>query len=275
MNVVRAAQAWGEGRLSSANGPAGPFRQERDLRDVQHRPWPLPREPWTMGQVWVDLLFAHWSLPASALEPLVPGELALDTFDGRAWIGVVPFRIEGLRFRGTRPAPGLASFPEINVRTYVTVNGRPGVYFFSLDAGSWPAVLAARATYRLPYFRSRIETGRKNQSWSFRSRRISPVGHAAAFAAGYGPCGDPLPVTDGSLERWLAERYCLYTLDRRRRVYRAEIHHPPWPLQKAWAEFGENTMTAPLGLKLEGEPLLHFSTRQDAALWPIRRVDRD
>ena len=225
-----------------------------------------------MGQVWLELLFAHWSLPVAALESLVPPELPIDTYEGRAWIGLVPFLLEGLHLRGTPPVPGLSSFAEINVRTYVTVNDRPGVHFFSLDAASWPAVIGARSTYRLPYFRARIDAGRQGETRLYRSKRIASRGAAAAFAAEYGPVGEPLPVVDGSLERWLAERYCLYTLDRRRRIYRGEIHHQPWPLQNAWADIAENTMTAPLGLDLPGEPLLHFSARQDALLWPIRRV---
>ena len=273
--LLRAVQTAGESLLSRANGPEGAFRQEEVLREAGYRPWPLPREPWSMGQIWSDLLFAHWSFPADAIERLVPPELPLDTYEGRAWIGVVPFRIESLRLRGTPALLGLSSFAEINVRTYVTVNGRPGVYFFSLDAATWRAVLAARGTYRLPYFRSGIEAGRSDGKLYFCSRRISLGRAAVTFAAEYGPVGDPLPIVEGSLERWLAERYCLYTVDRQRRVYRGEIHHPPWPLYRAWADLTENTMTAPLGLRLEGDPLLHFSARQDAALWPIHRVVSD
>jgi uncharacterized protein YqjF (DUF2071 family) len=252
--------------------PFGDLRQAAVLGETGHRPWPLPREPWLMGQVWTDLLFAHWPVPAVSLAPVVPPELPLDTYEGKAWIGVTPFRVRGLRLRGTAPVPVLSSFAEINVRTYVTLEGRPGIFFLSLDASSRPAVFAARRSYRLPYFRAAIEMETGGKGVRFVSRRVSQDGPAAEFAAEYGPRGGRLPVVAGSLERWLTERYCLYTLDERQRVYRADIHHPPWPLRRAWAELSANTMALPFELDLDGEPLLHFSPRQDVALWPIRSL---
>jgi uncharacterized protein len=262
-------QSAGELALRPAPLVSDSFRQRAVLRETEHRPWPLPDEPWFMGQTWCDLLFAHWPVPAEALERVVPAELPLDTHDGSAWLGVTPFLVRGLRLRGTIPPPLLSSFPEINVRTYVIVDGKPGIYFLSLDAGSWAAVHAARRSYRLPYFRSRITTGAEGGGIGFDSVRISSDGPPAYFTGRYGPEGGPLPERPGSLERWLAERYCLYTLDERRRVYRGEIHHPPWPLRRGWAEIETNTMAMPYGIELEGDPLLHFSPRQDVALWPI------
>jgi uncharacterized protein YqjF (DUF2071 family) len=153
------------------------------------------------------------------------------------------------------------------VRTYVTVNGKPGIYFFSLDAASWAAVVAARRAYRLPYFRARMSMDVAGGEVRYGSRRISRDGPPAAFAGGYRATGPRLDVVDGSLERWLAERYCLYVVDSRGRILRADIHHPPWPLQPAAAEIDLNTMTAPLGIELDREPLLHFSARQDTLIW--------
>jgi len=225
-----------------------------------------------MGQTWTSLLFAHWPVPASALEEVVPPQLPLDTYDGSAWLGVTPFRVEGLRLRGTAPVPRLSSFPEINVRTYVTVDGKPGIYFLSLDADSCAAVRAARYSYRLPYFRSRISMSEREKETSFSGMRVSDDGPGASFQARYGPEGERLPQRPGSLERWLTERYCLYTLDEDELLYRGEIHHPPWPLQQASAEIDLNTMARPYGIVLEDEPLLHFSARQDVALWPIRPI---
>jgi uncharacterized protein YqjF (DUF2071 family) len=248
------------------------FRQRQVLEATGHRPWPLPTAPWAMGQTWVDLLFAHWRVPLERLEAVVPPQLTIDTYDGDAWLGVTPFRVEGLRLRGTTPVPFLSSFPEINVRTYVTVAGKPGIFFLSLDAGSWAAVLAARRSYRLPYSRSRIAIGVEGQGLRFDSERVSDDGPAASFRARYGPDGPRLPERSGTLERWLAERYSLYTLDECRRVQRGEIHHPPWPLQPAWAEIEVNTMASGFGIALEGEPLLHFSRRLNVALWRIRPV---
>jgi uncharacterized protein YqjF (DUF2071 family) len=267
---LRRLQGAGELMLAPAALVSDSFRQQAILGESSHRPWPLPSEPWFMGQVWTDLLFAHWQVPVEALQKVVPSQLPIDTHDGAAWLGVTPFRVGALRLRGTTPVPALSSFPEINVRTYVTVGAKPGIYFLSLDAGSRAAVHAARRSYRLPYFRSRISAGPERDGFRFDSVRTSSDGPRAYFEARYGPGGERLPQEDGSLERWLTERYCLYTLDERRRVHRGEIHHPPWPLQPAWAEIEVNTMAMPFGLVLEGEPLLHFSARQDVALWSLR-----
>jgi uncharacterized protein YqjF (DUF2071 family) len=267
--LLGAVQGLAEGLLRPAALLSDSFRQRDVLAESGHRPWPLPRRPWLMGQVWIDLLFAHWRVPAEALERVVPPQLPLDTYEGDHWLGITPFRVEGLRLRGTAPAPVLSSFPEINVRAYVNVDGRPGIHFLSLDADSWAAVFAARRGYRLPYFRSQIAMAAEASGVSFASRRVSGDGPAAAFRARYGPRGELLPRRPGSLERWLAERYCLYTLDERGRVLRGDIHHPPWPLQPAWAEIDHNTMTSGHRIPLEGEPLLHYSRRQDVALWSV------
>src|SRR6266404_10006502 len=124
------------------------------LQEVAHRPWPMPAGPWAMAQSWHDLLFAHWQVDAAALRPLLPPQLQIDTFGGSAWLAVVPFRMTGVRLPGTPALPWLSAFPELNVRTYVTCDGEPGVWFFSLDAGNALAVAIARAWFHLPYFRA-------------------------------------------------------------------------------------------------------------------------
>jgi uncharacterized protein len=222
-----------------------------------------------MAQTWRDLLFAHWRVARDALRRLVPETIELDTFDGTAWLAITPFEVTGLRLRGTPPVPGLSRFPELNVRTYVTVAGRPGVWFFSLDAGSAPAVVAARLTYRLPYHRADMTIARSNDRIRYDSRRARSQGELSAEYAPTGPAEPPQP---GTLAHWLVERYCLYAVDGRQRVLRAEIHHPPWPLQPATATFRRNTM-APLTLPAE-EPLLHFARRQDVVIWPPKTVTR-
>jgi uncharacterized protein YqjF (DUF2071 family) len=267
-----ALQGVGEAALRPAAALSDAFHQRSVLADDDHRPWPLPRRAWLMGQTWVELLFAHWPVPEEALRAVVPPQLPLDTFDGSAWLGITPFCVRGLRLRGTFPAPVLSSFPELNVRTYVSVEGKPGIYFLSLDADSIAAVHAARRSYRLPYFRSRIEVARDQEAVGYDLLRTADDGPPAYFTARYGPRGERLPVRKGSLERWLTERYCLYTLDAEERVQRGEIHHPPWPLRAAWAEIETNTMAMPFGVELEGEPLLHFSSRQDVVVWPLQRV---
>jgi uncharacterized protein len=269
---LRIVQGVGEAILGLAPLVSDGFRQREVLDESGHRPWALPQEPWFMGQTWCDLLFAHWPVAPEALKGVVPSALPLDTYEGTAWLGVTPFQVRGLRLRGTIPPPMLSSFAEINVRTYVSVGGKAGIYFLSLDADSRPAVQAARRFYRLPYFRSQISVGAEEEGLRFSSRRTSD-GPPAYFEARYGPAGGCLPPRPESLERWLTERYCLYTLDERRRIHRGEIHHPPWPLRPGWAEIETNTMTMPYGIDLEGDPLLHFSARQDVALWPIRQVE--
>src|ERR1700674_1035433 len=114
------------------------------LRNVVHRPWPLPAGQAVMTQSWPDLLFAHWPVDAEKLRALIPERLEIDTFDGRAWLAVVPFRMTNVRLRGTPAVPWLSAFPELNMRTYVTYDGEPGVWFFSLDAGNSLAVAIAR-----------------------------------------------------------------------------------------------------------------------------------
>ncbi len=268
--LLRGLQGAGEQLLRPATLVSDSFRQRRVLEETRHRPWPVLDEPWFMGQTWCDLLFAHWRLPVEELQRVVPPQLSLDTHDGSAWLGVTPFFVRGLRLRGTAPPPWLSTFPELNVRTYVSVDGMPGIYFLSLDAGSWPAVHAARRSYRLPYFHSRIVASAGRDCVSYDSLRTSGDGPPAHFQARYGPDGAPLPERPGSLERWLTERYCLYTLDEELRIHRGEIHHPPWALRPAWAEIETNTMAMPFGITTAGDPLLHFSARQDVALWPIR-----
>jgi uncharacterized protein len=244
-------------------------RQRAALRDTAHRPWPLPRRPWLMGQTWYDLLFAHWAIAPEALRPLVPPPLELDVRDGRAWLGITPFRVGGLRSRGTPPLPWLSHFPELNVRTYVNFRGRPGIYFFSLDAARVAAVIAARRGYRLPYFHAKMTIDHQGSTIGYESTRIDSSGPPAELRVRYRASGPRLAIDDGSIERWLSERYCLYVVDERGRALRGEIHHSPWPLKPAEATFEANTMAAPLGVELDSEPLLHYSARQDVLIWAL------
>jgi uncharacterized protein len=247
---------------------ASAVRQGTSTATAAHRPWPLPERSWLMGQSWFDLLFAHWRVDAARLRRVLPPGIELETIDGSAWIGVTPFEVRALRLRLTLPAPFVSTFPELNVRTYVTVDGKPGIYFLSLDAGSQLAVAAARRTYRFPYFKARMSARRDGETIDYSSERVPGSGPAAAFRAGYAPRGEPFVAVPGSLEWRLTERYCAYTLDEERRVLRAEIHHRPWSLRGAEAEIAVNTMTAPFGIELEGEPLLHLAHRQDVVIWP-------
>jgi uncharacterized protein YqjF (DUF2071 family) len=223
-----------------------------------------------MGQSWERLLFMHWPLEPQVLRPAVPAELPIDTFEGRAWIAITPFDVRALRLRGTPPIPWISHFPELNVRTYTTVDGRAGIWFLSLDAGSAPAVAAARRAYRLPYFRARMHLACHRERISYRSSSESPNRPRAALHVKYTPTGPRFTAPPGTLEHFLVERYCLYALDDAQRLHRADIHHPPWQLQPAAATIHENTMTAPFGIELPAAPpLLHYAQRQDVVIWPL------
>jgi uncharacterized protein YqjF (DUF2071 family) len=212
----------------------------------------------------------HWPVNSEVLQPLVPPELPLDTFDGQAWLGVVPFGMSGVRWRGTPALPWLSAFPELNVRTYVTLDNRPGVYFFSLDAANRIAVAFARRFYSLPYMRARMRLIHDSELIRYASIRTQTGVPPARFAARYRPAGPVFHAEPGTLASFLTDRYCLYTLDRRGRVLRGEIDHAPWPLQPAEVEVRRNTMVEPLGVKLTGDPLLHFAQRVDmVAWWPV------
>ena len=247
-------------------------RMKQILETVGHRPWALPEGNWTMVQRWHDLLFAHWPVKAESMRALLPEGLELDTFDGDAWVGVVPFRMSGIRLRLLPTLPWVSAFCELNVRTYVTRDSKPGVYFFSLDAANPVAVAVARRWYHLPYFRAEMSLQENEQGLAYRSLRTHRGAPSAVFRCRYRPAGDVYRAEPGSLEHWLTERYCLYTADASG-AYRAEIHHRPWPLQPAEAEIEDNTMAAAAGIEpADTQPLLHFAREILVPVWTLRRI---
>jgi uncharacterized protein YqjF (DUF2071 family) len=244
------------------------------LNHTAHRPWPLPRSPWIMKQVWHDLLFAHWPVPQAALRPLIPPQLEIDIFAGQAWLGVVPFRMSGVKMRGPFGIRGFSPFPELNVRTYVTRDSKPGVWFFSLDAANALAVWGARRGFHLPYFRAAMRC-EENAGWiHYESTRQHSGAPPASLRAKYLGVGEPFTATPGTLEYFLTERYCLYTANRSGRIIRCDIHHPAWSLQLAEASFQENTMASAAGISLTDQQphLLHFARRQDVVVWAPHRL---
>jgi uncharacterized protein YqjF (DUF2071 family) len=243
------------------------------LADAGHRPWPLPRGPWRGFMRWSSLAFLHWPVPADALRPHLPPELELDTFDGRAWIGVVPFRMEGVRHRGLPPVPTAADFAEVNVRTYVRGGGRAGVWFFSLDAASRLAVRGARWGLGLPYFDAAMRMRRDGDAVDYRSVRTHRGAPAAELRARYRPAGEPYHAAPGTLDHWLTERYRLFGRRRSGRVYGIDVHHAPWPLQRAEVEIERNTMAAASGIHLpDAPPLAHFASPVDVLAWGAEPV---
>lgn len=226
-----------------------------------------------MTQSWHDLLFAHWPVDPLRLRPLVPDRLTLDVFDGRAWVGVVPFHMSNVAARGTPALPWISAFPELNVRTYVSVGDKPGVYFFSLDASNPLAVVAARLVFHLPYYTASMHVHRDGEVVNYESRRQNGRASApAVFHARYEPVSPVRTPRIGSLEHFLTERYCLYTVYRGI-ARRLEIHHPPWPLQDAVVRIDANTMAAAAGIALPDDgPLLHYSRRQDMVAWRMTKT---
>jgi uncharacterized protein YqjF (DUF2071 family) len=219
-----------------------------------------------MTQSWHDLLFAHWPLDPDVLRARLPPGLPPDVFEGRAWIGVIPFHMTNVGPRGAPSLPGLSAFAELNVRTYVTLDDKPGVYFFSLDAASTLAVIGARTMFRLPYYRAEmvVHTGTRHVVYRSVRRSAAP----ARFAATYEPMGPVSQARPGTLEHFLTERYCLYTTTLNGEPRRLDIHHPQWPLQPAKAQIAVNTMATAAGITLPpSAPLLHFSKRMDVLTW--------
>ncbi len=236
------------------------------LQNVSHRPWPLPTSPWGWSQTWSDLAFAHYRASRRELRELIPGNLKLQEFDGSPWIAVVPFQLGHVRRRGLPWLPIMPSFPELNLRTYVEYDDKPGVWFFSLDAQSWPIVCGGRLGFHLPYHYASIRCQESEDGLAFASRRI---GGKVRFSGRYRAIGDSFIAEPGSFEHWATERYCLYTLNRRGEIVRGEVHHPPWPLREAEVEIDHNDLFAAAGLTPPTEkPHGLFSTGVDVVAYP-------
>lgn len=236
------------------------------LQNVAHRPWPLPGTPWAWHQTWSDLAFAHYRASRRELRALLPNGVTLQEFDGAAWVGVVPFQLGHMRRRNLPWLPIMPSFPELNLRTYVEVDGKPGVWFFSLDAQSWPIVLGGRLRFHLPYHYARIQFYEGTNGFVFKSNRLRG---RVRFAGRFRAQGDSYLADPGTFEHWATERYCIYSRTLRGEIVRTEVHHPPWPLQDATIEIEHNDLFAAAGLTSpSGTPRCHFSTGVDVVAYP-------
>lgn len=239
------------------------------LSRLAHRPWDLPTSPWTWRQSWRDLLFAHWPVRAADIRRFVPAPLRVQEFDGTSWVGLVPFRMAGVMRRPLPDLPWISAFPELNVRLYVEHEGKPGVWFLSLDAANRLAVWAARRFFHLPYFNARITVEETGDGIRYTARR--PAGEPF-LEARYRPTSPSYEGAPGTLEHWLAERYCLYAQSPDGTLWRNEVHHLPWPLQTAEAEFFRNTYLSSHGLQVPRDPVtLHFARRVDVVVWNAER----
>lgn len=221
---------------------------------------------------WEHLAFLHWPVSAEAVRPLVPAMLELDTFDGSAWVGVVPFRMNNVRAVLAPPIPTAHDFPELNVRTYVRMNGRAGVWFFSLDAESWLAVMAARAATNLPYFYARMREDKTESEVIYESERSHPGSPQADFRARYRPAGDVFVSAPETFDYWATERLCLFTATRDGAIERIDVEHDRWPLQRATADVERNTMADAAGIALpQTPPRVLYAERLDVvAHWPAK-----
>ncbi|CAN5601489.1 DUF2071 domain-containing protein [soil metagenome] len=222
---------------------------------------------------WTDVFFAHWPVPVDAIRPLIAPGLEIERFDGTAWLTIASLQISSLAPRFFPSLPGISAFPQLNVRTYVTTGGKPGVWFFSLDAADVLAVIGTRMVFHLPYVRALMTMNQVGGTVSFSSRRRDPFFPQAEFRAEYRSLGDPQPATGGALDAFLAERYCLYAADRDGRLYRSEVHHCPWPVQDVEAAILENTMHTAAGVRLPDlKPLVRYASRVDVLAWSSKRI---
>lgn len=241
------------------------------LGSVAHRPWDLPARPWTWRQSWRDLLFAHFPVPAAVLRRHVPPPLTVQEFDGTSWVGVVPFRMTGVMRRHLPDLPMISAFPELNVRLYVEHGGKPGVWFLSLDATNRLAVWAARRFFHLPYFNARIGIAERDGAIRYSAMRHDG---RAALEASYSPASPVYQSQPGTLDHWLTERYCLYARAPDGTMFRNDVHHAPWPLQRATASIDVNTYLQAHGLSVDAAPAtLHFARRLDVIVWGGERLD--
>jgi len=224
-----------------------------------------------MHQKWGKLLFMHWPIDANLLRPLIPAGLEIDTFDGSAWIAIVPFTMWDIRaFPPYVPAmPGLNAMHELNVRTYVHLNGTPGVWFFSLDCNNAAAVFGARTFYYLPYYNAELTLEQADSKIDYSLDRTDKP--KANFRATW-HIGTSLPTSEpDSLEFFLTERYCLFS-EHKSELYRSQIHHQSWPLQTATLDSHTSTMIDVLKLPEPTDPpLVHYAEEIAVDIWPLHK----
>jgi hypothetical protein len=248
------------------------------LYEVDHRPWLPPDGQWLLSQSWNDVLLMHFAVEPALLRKLVPCGLTLELYDGRAWLTIAPFCASHVRPSGVPPMPGLSYFTQINLRTYVTTEDKPGIYYLSADTTNLSAVWFARMFFRMQYWHASIQVSGATvksrnpaDAWiQFRASRLhgpTAADGAAKLQVACAPKGEVQRARAGSLDEFLTERYCVYSWFGRR-CYRIEIHHQPWPLQAAHVELRVNTMAEALGLKLPAQPdLCHYSRSLKMLTW--------
>lgn len=232
---------------------------------TNHRPWPLPKRKWLLSQTWLNLAFIHWEIEYDDLRSRIPADLEIDLYGGKAWVAIVPFDMKGVTLRSCPKISYLSDFPEINVRTYVSYRGKPGVWFFSLDVPKRFTVWTARTFFHLPY-----RYGKVSCTEDARAIRYENEVRDESFKANYRPIGKKVWDQE-SFEKWSTERYCLYCQNKHGNLYRTEVHHPEWPLETASLSIEENTLLAPFQTK-DRHPSVLFSKRIDVVAYPPEKL---
>lgn len=240
-------------------------------KKVDHRPWPLPANKWIMRQAWRNVLFLHWPVRPGILRPHIPAALEIDTFEGFAWLGIVAFTMKGIYFRGL-PFSVVPSFSEVNVRTYVTHKGKPGVLFMSLDVDDWASLNIAKRWYRLPYHPANIAVQKDGGAIHYTS--VRKAGSPLVFKGNCSPSSDVYFPNGGTLDHWLTERYCFYTTRNGKEIFYGEIHHPPWPLKKTDIQINQHTLFSPWNIEISKDmPIAHFSEGVDSLMWNGKKLN--
>src|SRR6266851_290806 len=238
------------------------------LKRTGHRPWALPGRPWRWSQGWRNLLFCHWAVPVQALRSCVPLSLEIDLKEGTAWVSLVAFHMCHVRPRWLPPFPPVSDFLELNLRTYVRLDDKPGVFFLSIHANKRLAVRVARWFSPLPYAYARMKCSQERDE--FRFQCTSTDQKEVAFVANYTLESEEYSARRDPLSKWLLERYCLYVGDPRGGLIRTEVHHDPWVVREVALEISSNILGRALGLDLSPKPdRAHFSSGVQALAWPF------
>jgi uncharacterized protein len=245
------------------------------LIESEQRAHPGRHGHWLMFEAWEDLLLASWPIDPAVLRPIIPPTLEVDTFDGTAWVSIVPFRAADMRlFSRMGAIPGQVQFPELNFRTYVKHAGTAGVYFLSLDCPGAVASFIGSKWFGLPFKEASMTVERRGGTVHVRSQRITHGGPPVEFAASYSPRGTAAATVPGALDDFLTNRLSLFVMDRHGHLHRGDIWHEPWLLQPVDVTIDVNTIPSPLGITLPGVPLhAAFAARTDSLVYLPARVE--
>lgn len=245
---------------------------DTDFTDMSHRPFPIPTLPWIGKQTWNDILFCHWPISSDILETWIPSALALDLYNGTAWLGYVLFQVSDIRLRLFPKIPYFNSYIGLNVRTYVTYKGTPGIYFFNLDASKLFAVIGGKVGTLLPFRKSNMTWKKRNPDYCFIGKTETMNQQIETFDVRFRPKTNPYVLPNDCLPAWLYERYCFF-IDSKKQMYRGDIHHARWKVSDMDIQIKQNSMASFLPRTyFEQQPLIHYSSIQHAYLWPLRKA---